>query len=165
MSLWKLAALNPCISPRERETLKQRLSQYHTTVVEKVPTLFFVIKLNGLAVVIVLEAVADAKPYWVYSLELLTFSQCFGFDPNWFQNESGSAIFTSSADSDAGKLKRIQFRLCRHSLSGIFYIFLIYYLATTKTHLGSYQLVPILFRLILYLGDLGELNHCRSIRV
>jgi hypothetical protein len=38
VSLWKLAALNPCISPRERETLKQRLSQYHTTVVEKVPT-------------------------------------------------------------------------------------------------------------------------------
>jgi hypothetical protein len=39
VTLWKLAALNPCISPRERDTLKQRLSQYHTTVIEKVTIL------------------------------------------------------------------------------------------------------------------------------
>ena len=36
VTLWKLAALNPCISPEERETLKQRLVQYHKTVIEKV---------------------------------------------------------------------------------------------------------------------------------
>ena len=36
VTLWKLAALNPCISPSERETLKQRLIQYHKTVIEKV---------------------------------------------------------------------------------------------------------------------------------
>ena len=36
VTLWKLAALNPCISPDERETLKQRLIQYHRTVTEKV---------------------------------------------------------------------------------------------------------------------------------
>ena len=36
VTLWKLAALNPCISPEERETLKQRLIQYHKTVIEKV---------------------------------------------------------------------------------------------------------------------------------
>ena len=36
VTLWKLAALNPCISPAERETLKQRLIQYHKTVIEKV---------------------------------------------------------------------------------------------------------------------------------
>ena len=36
VTLWKLAALNPCISPAERETLKQRLIQYHRTVIEKV---------------------------------------------------------------------------------------------------------------------------------
>ena len=36
VTLWKLAALNPCISPNERETLKQRLIQYHKTVIEKV---------------------------------------------------------------------------------------------------------------------------------
>ena len=38
VTLWKLAALNPCISPAERETLKQRLIQYHKTVIEKVST-------------------------------------------------------------------------------------------------------------------------------
>ena len=36
VTLWKLAALNPCIGPDERETLKQRLIQYHRTVIEKV---------------------------------------------------------------------------------------------------------------------------------
>ena len=36
VTLWKLAALNPCISPVERETLKKRLIHYHTTVVDKV---------------------------------------------------------------------------------------------------------------------------------
>ena len=36
VTLWKLAALNPCIAPAERETLKQRLIQYHKTVIEKV---------------------------------------------------------------------------------------------------------------------------------
>ena len=36
VTLWKLAALNPCISPLEREILKKRLIQYHTTVLEKV---------------------------------------------------------------------------------------------------------------------------------
>eukprot|EP00095_Tigriopus_kingsejongensis_P011250 maker-scaffold550_size154339-snap-gene-0.21 protein:Tk11250 transcript:maker-scaffold550_size154339-snap-gene-0.21-mRNA-1 annotation:"zinc finger swim domain-containing protein 8" len=36
VTLWKLAALNPCISPMERETLRKRLIQYHLTVVEKV---------------------------------------------------------------------------------------------------------------------------------
>ena len=36
VTLWKLAALNPCISPVERETLKKRLIHYHTTVIEKV---------------------------------------------------------------------------------------------------------------------------------
>lgn len=36
VTLWKLAALNPCIAPDERETLKQRLIQYHRTVIEKV---------------------------------------------------------------------------------------------------------------------------------
>ena len=40
VTLWKLAALNPCISPAERETLKQRLIQYHKTVIEKVVLLF-----------------------------------------------------------------------------------------------------------------------------
>lgn len=36
VTLWKLAALNPCIAPMERDTLKQRLIEYHLTVVEKV---------------------------------------------------------------------------------------------------------------------------------
>ncbi len=36
VTLWKLAALNPCISPAERKILKQRLVQYHMAVVEKV---------------------------------------------------------------------------------------------------------------------------------
>ncbi|XP_059097624.1 zinc finger SWIM domain-containing protein 8-like [Tigriopus californicus] len=36
VTLWKLAALNPCISPMEREILRKRLIQYHLTVVEKV---------------------------------------------------------------------------------------------------------------------------------
>ncbi len=36
VSLWKLAALNPCIAPGERETLRRRLVGYHLTVVEKV---------------------------------------------------------------------------------------------------------------------------------
>ena len=40
VTLWKLAALNPCISPAERETLKQRLIQYHKTVIEKVSQFF-----------------------------------------------------------------------------------------------------------------------------
>ena len=40
VTLWKLAALNPCISPVERDTLKTRLIHYHTTVVEKVPNYF-----------------------------------------------------------------------------------------------------------------------------
>ena len=35
-TLWKLAAINPCISPQERNTLKQRLIQYHLTVIEKI---------------------------------------------------------------------------------------------------------------------------------
>lgn len=41
VTLWKLAALNPCISPAERETLKQRLIQYHKTVIEKVQLKYF----------------------------------------------------------------------------------------------------------------------------
>jgi len=36
VSLWKLAALNPCIAPTERKLLKMRLMQYHRTVIEKV---------------------------------------------------------------------------------------------------------------------------------
>lgn len=36
VTLWKLAALNPSISPAERATLRQRLVDYHLTVVEKV---------------------------------------------------------------------------------------------------------------------------------
>ncbi len=36
VALWKLAALNPCISPAERDTLKKKLVEYHITVVEKV---------------------------------------------------------------------------------------------------------------------------------
>ena len=36
VTLWKLAALNPCISPQERSLLKQRLISYHTTVIEKI---------------------------------------------------------------------------------------------------------------------------------
>lgn len=36
VTLWKLAALNPCISPRERKMLKQRLIDYHITVIEKI---------------------------------------------------------------------------------------------------------------------------------
>ena len=42
VTLWKLAALNPCISPSGRETLKQRLIQYHKTVIEKVSSAFLV---------------------------------------------------------------------------------------------------------------------------
>jgi hypothetical protein len=34
--LWKLAALNPCIAPAERETLRKRLLDFHVTAVEKV---------------------------------------------------------------------------------------------------------------------------------
>ncbi len=33
VTLWKLAALNPCISPAERQTLKRRLVDYHYTVI------------------------------------------------------------------------------------------------------------------------------------
>jgi hypothetical protein len=40
VTLWKLAALNPCISPPERDSLKSRLITYHTTVVEKVNIIF-----------------------------------------------------------------------------------------------------------------------------
>jgi hypothetical protein len=40
VTLWKLAALNPCISPEERDSLKARLINYHTTVVEKVRLLW-----------------------------------------------------------------------------------------------------------------------------
>jgi hypothetical protein len=40
VTLWKLAALNPCISPGERDLLKARLINYHTTVVEKVRLLW-----------------------------------------------------------------------------------------------------------------------------
>ena len=29
VSLWKLAALNPCISPAERSTLRKKLVEYH----------------------------------------------------------------------------------------------------------------------------------------
>ena len=29
VSLWKLAALNPCISPAERATLRKKLVEYH----------------------------------------------------------------------------------------------------------------------------------------
>ena len=36
VSLWKLAALNPCISPAERVTLRKKLVEYHQTVIEKV---------------------------------------------------------------------------------------------------------------------------------
>ncbi len=36
VTLWKLAALNPCISPRERRMLRQRLIDYHIIVVEKI---------------------------------------------------------------------------------------------------------------------------------
>ena len=36
VTLWKLAALNPCISPRERNMLRQRLIDYHNTVIEKI---------------------------------------------------------------------------------------------------------------------------------
>ena len=36
VTLWKLAALNPCISPRERNTLRKRLINYHITVIEKI---------------------------------------------------------------------------------------------------------------------------------
>ena len=36
VTLWKLAALNPCISPRERNLLRQRLINYHITVIEKI---------------------------------------------------------------------------------------------------------------------------------
>ena len=36
VSLWKLAALNPCISPAERGTLRKKLVEYHQTVIEKV---------------------------------------------------------------------------------------------------------------------------------
>ena len=45
VTLWKLAALNPCISPAERETLKQRLIQYHKTVIEKVYFTYYVLTL------------------------------------------------------------------------------------------------------------------------
>ena len=36
VTLWKLAAINPCIAPSEREVLKQRLVNYHITVLEKI---------------------------------------------------------------------------------------------------------------------------------
>uniref|UniRef100_A0A0K2TKH9 SWIM-type domain-containing protein n=1 Tax=Lepeophtheirus salmonis TaxID=72036 RepID=A0A0K2TKH9_LEPSM len=36
VTLWKLATLNPCISPQERQTLKQRLIYYHTSVIHKI---------------------------------------------------------------------------------------------------------------------------------
>ena len=36
VTLWKLAAINPCIAPSERELLKQRLINYHITVLEKI---------------------------------------------------------------------------------------------------------------------------------
>ena len=36
VTLWKLAALNPCISPKERSLLKQRLKDYHNIVIEKI---------------------------------------------------------------------------------------------------------------------------------
>ncbi len=36
MTLWKLAALNPCIPQSERDTLRDRLVGYHLAVVEKV---------------------------------------------------------------------------------------------------------------------------------
>ena len=38
VTLWKLAALNPCISPKERSLLKQRLKNYHDNVIEKIQT-------------------------------------------------------------------------------------------------------------------------------
>ena len=44
VTLWKLAALNPCISPLEREILKKRLIQYHTTVLEKVGVKLYIRK-------------------------------------------------------------------------------------------------------------------------
>ena len=36
VTLWKLAALNPCIAPHERTTLRTRLVQYHEKAIEKV---------------------------------------------------------------------------------------------------------------------------------
>ncbi len=36
VTLWKLAALNPCIPQSERDTLRDRLVGYHLAVVEKV---------------------------------------------------------------------------------------------------------------------------------
>ena len=36
VTLWKLAAINPCISPGERSTLRERLIQYHLNVIEKI---------------------------------------------------------------------------------------------------------------------------------
>jgi hypothetical protein len=36
VTLWKLAALNPCMSPGERHLLRQRLMGYHVAVIEKI---------------------------------------------------------------------------------------------------------------------------------
>jgi hypothetical protein len=41
VTLWKLAALNPCISPRERHLLRQRLMGYHVAVIEKIQVPLF----------------------------------------------------------------------------------------------------------------------------
>jgi hypothetical protein len=151
VSLWKLAALNPCISPRERETLKQRLSQYHTTVVEKVRNLFFVIRIKVthqsdaypledpdanpdpdfylmqtlkqrlsqyhttvvekvptlfLSSNFKISGFATEDQILAISLYLLVATVAYFFPMAWFRselvrNESGSSNFTSSADPDA----------------------------------------------------------------
>jgi hypothetical protein len=36
VTLWKLAALNPRISPSERPLLKKKLMEYHVAVIEKI---------------------------------------------------------------------------------------------------------------------------------